>query len=90
MAVCYELNLNFEKLNIKRICSNYGIIRDMVNQGIGWAVLPSHIEINKAKCETLNLKGRNIPHKDFYLIFRKETTETKWFKDFTKEVKESL
>ena len=78
-------DLTSNDLNISRIYSNYAAIGSMIRKGLGWAILPSHIELSKNECHFIDLKGPNFVRK-FYLCYRKEYTHVEWFKNLLSDI----
>jgi len=71
--------LTTNDLNISRIYSNYAAIGTMIKNGVGWAILPSHIEFAKSENHFIDLKGPDLA-RNFYICYRKELLNVEWFK----------
>jgi DNA-binding transcriptional LysR family regulator len=72
-------DLTTADLNISRIYSNYAAIASMIKNGVGWAILPSHIDFSRSENHFVDLKGPDFV-RNFYMCYRKELSKVEWFK----------
>lgn len=84
---CEKLGFDYENLTIKRTISNYRMIAKMIEAGMGWSVIPMHIQIDEKKCNISKLKLDGINNREFMLIYRLELKEAVWFKGFVRMLK---
>jgi len=77
--------LTTNDLNISRVYSNYVAIGTMIKNGIGWAILPSHVKFAKNDNHFVNLKGPDFS-RHFYMCYRKELSNVEWFKKLLRDI----
>lgn len=72
--------VNFENLNIKRVTANYLSVAKLVNAGIGWSAIPTHISTISANTHIIPVPLKTFPPRQFYGVFRKELKTAPWIK----------
>jgi DNA-binding transcriptional LysR family regulator len=74
-------------LRMIRATSNYTSIAKMVEASLGWAVIPSYLEINMTKTWVVAIPSAAIPLREFFIIYRTEYSDVPWFRDLISEIK---
>jgi DNA-binding transcriptional LysR family regulator len=82
-----EWGIEFKNLNVARTYSNYSSLLEMVHANLGWAIIPSNMEISESQNHCFQLSGRSADERQFYLCFRRELKDASWFKDLLVEFK---
>lgn len=80
--------LSIADLKISRTYSNYAALSKMVSQGLGWAIVPSHIHIDPKDNHILPIANNNATNeRRFYIYYRKEISSAFWLKNLIMEIK---
>ncbi|MGZ3775613.1 MAG: LysR family transcriptional regulator, partial [Pseudobdellovibrionaceae bacterium] len=80
-AVCSSNSVDAKKIRMVRATENYTSIAEMVDAKIGWAIIPSYIEISDARSWSISIPTKALPARQFFLVYRPELTSAVWFKD---------
>lgn len=80
--------LTFDDLKVRRIYPNYATLARMVDEGQGWAILPSHIEIDSDRNHVFPVSVRAPFQRKFHICYRKEMAKVAWFKELIADIRE--
>ncbi len=81
-----QFNINFQKLNVARIFPHYRSIQLMLEKNLGWAVIPTHIELDLDRYLIYELTHKSKDMRDYSLCYRRELKDSPWFKDLLNEL----
>lgn len=84
LARAYKINL--DDIKAHRIFPNFATLADMANRGLGWAILPTHIEFDKSKTHVVPISNDILKSRKFYFCYRREFVGMEW----TKTIFESI
>lgn len=86
VQVCKEYDIQIEDLKVVRTTANYLSVAKLVNAGIGWALMPTHITALSSNvwCKPVSLKV--FPPRQFYGICRPELKNAPWLRPLLKEI----
>ncbi len=73
--------------NVFRIFSDWQILIEMCEKGLGWTLAPSSFFFDKNKCESILISTHILDATDFFLVFPKANAKMNWFIDLTAEIK---
>lgn len=80
--------MNLSELSIYRTYPNYAALTKMVSSGLGWALLPSRIELDPKENHIIPIStGLSIHERKFYIYYRKEISSAPWLKKLLEEMK---
>lgn len=86
--LCAEHSLSKSHLRINRITSNYSSIAKMVDAGLGWAVIPSYLEVDLKQNWSIPIPREVLTSRKFSILYRHEFSKTPWFNDIIQEIKD--
>lgn len=66
-----HFNLTFNQLRLAGTCESWPALRTMVEEGKGWALVPSDYGVATANVKSEAIKPAILPEQTFYMIFRK-------------------
>ncbi len=61
--------LNFTDLNVKHVAEDWRTIKHLVEQGAGYAILPTYINLNGPQVHCLEVPEKILSRLDFFAIF---------------------
>lgn len=70
-----------KELKVVRATASYQSIAEMAHTGLGWSILPSYFQIIRESCWQLPIPIKELPSRQFYLMYRKELSSLNWFKE---------
>lgn len=82
-----SLKIKRDDLKIARIYPNYTGLAKMVDAEKGWAILPSHTEINEERNHIVPISTPSAFNRKFYLCYRKDMSSALWLKNILAEIK---
>ncbi len=85
--VCNNISHDFKKLNMVRTTENYLSISEMVKANIGWAIIPSYIDVSEKLVWPVSIPSKVLHSRQFYLVYRREMIPTKWFQELTENIR---
>ena len=80
--------ISFEELNVLRTYPNYTTLARMVNEGLGWAILPTHTAIDESANHVLPVSMNSSFNRKFHLCYRKDISSAGWLKELLTEIKQ--
>lgn len=80
--------ISFEELNVLRTYPNYTTLARMVNEGLGWAILPTHTAIDESANHVLPVSMSSSFNRKFHLCYRKDISSARWLKELLTEIKQ--
>ncbi|WP_408097094.1 LysR family transcriptional regulator [Peredibacter sp. HCB2-198] len=80
--------ISFEELNVLRTYPNYTTLARMVNEGLGWAILPTHTAIDESANHVLPVSMSSSFNRKFHLCYRKDISSAGWLKELLTEIKQ--
>ncbi|HEY8272057.1 MAG TPA: substrate-binding domain-containing protein [Pseudobdellovibrionaceae bacterium] len=86
-TVCSFTSTDMQTLKMMRATENYLSIVEMVEAKMGWAVLPTYLNVSEAKNWIVTIPARAFPARQFYLVYRQEFSSVPWFKDLISEIR---
>ncbi|MGE0527794.1 MAG: LysR family transcriptional regulator [Bdellovibrionales bacterium] len=85
-SVCEAYGVNPRELNMTRSTSNYMGIARMVIAGLGWAVIPTHVDLPCDQVWSLPLPSKVFPPRQFFAIYRPEIRRVAWLTSLLSEL----
>ena len=85
-----DLHKRFEvaaSQNVFRIFSDWQILVEMCEMGMGWTLAPSSFPFDEKKCLSVPVSTDILAATDFYLVYPKANAKLSWFVDLTTEIK---
>ena len=76
-----------ESQNVFRIFSDWQVLVEMCEKGLGWTLAPSSFLFDKSRCESISISSELIKGTDFYLVYPKANSNIDWFTDLIFEIK---
>lgn len=64
--------IDVEELNIKMICEDWRLLLSMVEEGLGYAIVPSYIFCGSNDILSFSIDERVIPALQFYILFNRD------------------
>ena len=76
------------------VIPNWSILIELVNQGRGWAVIPSDVILDHKKTHQsfmssnliIDIPTAVVPNQKYYLVYKKENRKISWFSEFLNEI----
>lgn len=84
--ICKASNVDFERLNVTRVTANYLSVAKLVNAGMGWAALPTHISTVSASNHIIPVPLKIFAPRQFYGVFRPEMKNAPWLRLLLEEL----
>lgn len=85
----YSIDSSKQKIN--RIVANYSLIEMIINSKHSknecWTILPSYIDVKNRNYIEVPINTNHIQCREFYLLYRREFKNTKWFVDLIDNIK---
>ncbi|WP_413289859.1 LysR family transcriptional regulator [Bdellovibrio sp. HCB337] len=78
--ICQSHGVNFDRLNITRVTANYLSVAKLVNAGVGWAAMPTHISTVSANNHIIPVPLKTFAPRQFYGVFRPELKNAPWLR----------
>lgn len=78
--ICQSHGVDFNKLNITRVTANYLSIAKLVNAGVGWAAMPTHISTISTNNHIIPVPLKTFAPRQFYAVYRPELKNAPWLK----------
>ena len=79
---------NTNALNMFRATENYNSIKEMVLAKMGWAVIPSYLNMPLKDTWRIPIPSKVLLRRQFYLIYRAEFSSVPWFKELILNIQE--
>jgi DNA-binding transcriptional LysR family regulator len=86
-SVCAFNSIEVSDLKMVRATENYQSLAEMVDVKMGWAVLPTYIDISENKNWLIPLPEDACSARQFYIAYRPEFSSVKWFKELIVEIR---
>lgn len=84
--ICEAQGVSFASLKITRFTANYLSVAKLVNAGVGWAALPTHISTVTNNNHIIPVSLKDFPPRQFYAVFRQETKNAPWLRELMQEL----
>jgi DNA-binding transcriptional LysR family regulator len=75
---------------IRVVLSEWSRLVEMVEAGRGWTIGPDRHASDESQVRAVPIPRLLIPETQFYSIYRKESLDLIWFKDFLKELSQNM
>ncbi|MEO0483393.1 MAG: substrate-binding domain-containing protein [Planctomycetota bacterium] len=79
---CGRHNVEIERLKIHAIVEDWNLLIELVEQGAGWSVVPSSIEMDKNKLALKYLPKSDFPSQQFYLVTHRDLIRIPIIREF--------
>jgi DNA-binding transcriptional LysR family regulator len=78
--------LKLADLKVKAVCEDWNSILGMVEQGIGYALMPDHFRPLSSEVYVEKISEKEIPRTQFYLVYTRESSKVPGFKELLKGI----
>lgn len=85
-TACRSKNIDPATLNIVRVSGNYRSLAALIENEIGWGVIPSRSDLSSGKHWIFKLNSRSVETRDFQLIYRQELRQAPWMKELLAQI----
>ena len=79
-SICESNGVDFSQLNVTRVTANYLSVAKLVNAGVGWAAMPTHISTVSSNNHIIPVPLNTFPTRQFYGVYRQELKSAPWLK----------
>lgn len=80
MQICKANDVDFNDLNIFRVTANYLSVAKLVNAGVGWAAIPTHISTVDSSNHIIPVPAKAFAPRQFYGVYRPEIKNAPWLR----------
>ncbi len=78
--ICETNGVSFDSLNITRVTANYLSVAKLVNAGVGWAAMPTHISTVGTGNHIIPVPHKTFAPRQFYAVYRAELKGAAWLR----------
>ncbi|WP_413582513.1 LysR family transcriptional regulator [Bdellovibrio sp. HCB288] len=73
-------DVSFKNLNVVRVTANYLSVAKLVNAGMGWSAIPTHVSTISSNVHIIPVPLKTFPPRQFYGVFRPELKNAAWLR----------
>lgn len=78
--ICEAHDVKYSDLKIARVTANYLSVAKLVNAGVGWAAMPTHISTVSTGSHIIPVPLKTFPPRQFYAVYRPELKNAPWLR----------
>lgn len=79
-SICQAHSVKFDQLNVVRVTANYLSVAKLVNAGVGWAAVPTHVSTISTNNHIIPVPLKTFAPRQFYGVFRPELKNAAWLR----------